>query len=202
MSDTEYPPPDDRLRHLIAQRVNCHVDTWRLAFFTAGAIVDDPEIRQELDRIRDAHNAGQPCGDRHCQACFTAATTGETTDTQAVPQRGELWSLLDWTFWGSGMGDIFREPLADTMLAAITPEQLETAEQLMERWHASGRKPLGRRRYEDLNAELKEAQATVQRVSEALAAAKASSATGTEYEKAVREALAPTTVLEDEESTS
>ncbi|WP_020141162.1 hypothetical protein [Streptomyces sp. 351MFTsu5.1] len=77
---------------------------------------------------------------------------------QPRPERGELWSLLDWTFWGSGMGDVFREPLADTMLAAITPEQREQAEQLMEAWHASGRKPLGRRRYEELSAELKEAR--------------------------------------------
>lgn len=85
-------------------------------------------------------------------------------DTEAVaaadaqPVRGELWSLLDWTFWGSGMGDVFREPLADTMLAAISPAQRKQAEQLMAAWHASGRQPLGRRRYEELNAELKAAQ--------------------------------------------
>lgn len=78
---------------------------------------------------------------------------------QPQPDRGELWSLLDWTFWGSGMGDVFREPLADTMLTAITPEQRAQAEQLMEAWHASGREPLGRRRYEELNGELKTAQA-------------------------------------------
>jgi len=74
------------------------------------------------------------------------------------PERGELWSLLEWTFWGSGMGDVFREPLADTMLAAISPEQRAQAEQLMEAWHASGREPLGRRRYEELSAELKKAR--------------------------------------------
>lgn len=76
-----------------------------------------------------------------------------------APDRGELWSLLDWTFWGSGMGDVFREPLADTMLAAISPEQREQAEALMTQWHASGREPLGRRRYEDLSSELAEARA-------------------------------------------
>ena len=69
-----YPPADDRLRHLLAQRINCHVDTWKLAFFIAGAIVDDPEIRTELDRIAVAHHDGQHCGDRNCHACFTATT--------------------------------------------------------------------------------------------------------------------------------
>lgn len=69
-----YPPADDRLRHLFAQRINCHVDTWKHAFFIAGAIVDDPEIRAELDRTAAAHAAGESCGDRNCRACFTAAT--------------------------------------------------------------------------------------------------------------------------------
>lgn len=69
-----YPPADDRLRHLFAQRINCHVDTWKLAFFIAGAIVGDPEIRAELDRVETTHAAGRPCGDRNCPACFSAAT--------------------------------------------------------------------------------------------------------------------------------
>jgi hypothetical protein len=67
-----YPPADDRLRQLLAQRINCHVGTWKLALFIAGAIVDDPEIRAELDRAAAAHAASQPCGDRNCRACFTA----------------------------------------------------------------------------------------------------------------------------------
>lgn len=79
-------------------------------------------------------------------------------ECEAAPtpaRRGELWSLLDWTFWGSGMGDLFREALADTMMAAISPEQRAQAESLMQSWHDSGRQPLGRRRYEELEAELK-----------------------------------------------
>jgi hypothetical protein len=78
MPTPAYPPADDRLRHLLAQRINCHVDTWKLAFFVAGAIVDDPEIRAELDRIAAAHTAGQPCGDRNCRACFDAAARTAT----------------------------------------------------------------------------------------------------------------------------
>lgn len=65
----------------------------------------------------------------------------------------ELWSLLDWTFWGAGMGDVLREPLADAMTAAITPEQRADALRVMAAWHASGREPVGRRAYEALKAE-------------------------------------------------
>jgi hypothetical protein len=70
-----YPPADDRLRHLLAQEINCSVDTWKLAWSIAGDIVKGPAIRAELDRIARAHNHGQPCGDRHCPHCFDAALT-------------------------------------------------------------------------------------------------------------------------------
>lgn len=69
-----YPPTDDRLRHLLAQRINCHVDRWQHAWLIAGAIVDDPEIRTELDRVAARHAHNQPCGDRNCPACFHAST--------------------------------------------------------------------------------------------------------------------------------
>jgi hypothetical protein len=44
---------------------------------------------------------------------------------------GPLWSLLDWSFWGAGMGDIFREALADRMVAAIPAQGVEHAEAIM-----------------------------------------------------------------------
>lgn len=163
MTEPTYPPTNDRLTHLIAQELNTSVGTWKFAFWLAQNIVKDPSVQAELQRISQAHTAGQPCSDQNCAACFGAATD-PTPAEPSDPQRGELWSLLDWTFWGSGMGDVFREPLADTMTAAISPEQREQAEKLMEAWHASGRQPLGRRRYEDLNAELKEAQRKVERL--------------------------------------
>ncbi|MFG2976259.1 hypothetical protein ACGFYY_25165 [Streptomyces sp. NPDC048331] len=73
-----YPPPDDRLRHLLAQEINLSVDTWKLAFWIADGIVKNPEIRAELDRQTEAHHGGKPCGDRHCARCFeTAFSTGE-----------------------------------------------------------------------------------------------------------------------------
>lgn len=46
-------------------------------------------------------------------------------------ERGELWSLLDWSFWGAGMADTFREPLADTMLAAVPEDARAQAEAIM-----------------------------------------------------------------------
>lgn len=70
---SDYPPADDRLRHLLAQQINLSVDTWRLAFWIADGIVKDPAIRAELERVAAAHGKGQPCGDRHCEACFVDA---------------------------------------------------------------------------------------------------------------------------------
>jgi hypothetical protein len=55
-----------------------------------------------------------------------------TEQIENEPTRhGKLWSLLDWSFWGAGMGDVFREPLADTMLAAVPAETVAQAEQIM-----------------------------------------------------------------------
>ncbi|WP_371793089.1 hypothetical protein OG285_32685 [Streptomyces sp. NBC_01471] len=44
---------------------------------------------------------------------------------------GPLWSLLDWSLWGAGMADTFREPLADIMLAAVPAETVAQAEAAM-----------------------------------------------------------------------
>lgn len=47
------------------------------------------------------------------------------------PAHGKLWQLLDWSFWGAGMGDVFRMPLADAMVAAVPAETVAQAEQIM-----------------------------------------------------------------------
>ena len=133
------------------------------------APVDRATVLTEAADTVQAMNEG--CSRPKCVSCATRTDAADALrdsasrlavevqqPTATEPARGELWSLLDWTFWGSGMGDVFREPLADTMLAAISPEQLAQAEELMEAWHASGREPLGRRRYEELSAELREAR--------------------------------------------
>lgn len=61
-----YPPADDRLRHLIAQEINPHVDSWKLAFFIADGIVKSPEVTAERIRIERAHDQGIPCEERPC----------------------------------------------------------------------------------------------------------------------------------------
>jgi hypothetical protein len=80
---SSYPPADDRLRHLIAQQVNCDVDTWKLAFWIANGIVKCPEIRAEFRRIETAHTVGQPCGDRNCDVCFAAKFATPTQENPA-----------------------------------------------------------------------------------------------------------------------
>lgn len=77
----------------------------------------------------------------------------ETVEEPAGPVRDdELWQHLDWSFWGTGMGDVFREPLADTMVAAITPEERQQANDLITRWREH-REFVGRDTYEAQKAE-------------------------------------------------
>ncbi|GAA4706232.1 hypothetical protein [Streptomyces youssoufiensis] len=77
-----YPPSDDRLTHLIAQEINPHLDTWKFAFWLAQGIVKCPDIQAELRRLGEAHAAGQHCGDRNCEHCWTATLgpSGEEAD--------------------------------------------------------------------------------------------------------------------------
>lgn len=89
----------------------------------------------------------------------------------AEPVHDALWSLLDWSFWSSGMGDVLRQGLADTMTGAITAEDRATALRVMQAWTDSGRTPIGRWKYEaqqdeikELRAQLAAADSTVDRV--------------------------------------
>ncbi|MFJ1858781.1 hypothetical protein ACIOHA_15900 [Streptomyces anulatus] len=87
-----------------------------------------------------------------------------TAEPRPVKHPDELWSLIDWTLWGSGMGDAFREHLADTFFQAITTEDHAQALELIRWWTEDrGREPLGRRRYEDLKRRLNRALANVVR---------------------------------------
>ncbi|WP_354643905.1 hypothetical protein [Kitasatospora camelliae] len=70
----------------------------------------------------------------------------------------ELWRHLDWSFWGTGMADVFREPLAESMLAGITPEQRQQANELITRWR-DHRKFVGRDTYEAQKAEIERLRA-------------------------------------------
>lgn len=75
-------------------------------------------------------------------------------EAEADVEHSELWSLVDWSLWGSGMGDTFRVKLANRFIRAITPEQHAQALRLIQAWTDSGRRPLGRERYEDQQARL------------------------------------------------
>jgi hypothetical protein len=78
--------------------------------------------------------------------------------TQQHSDHDELWRHLDWSFWGTGMADTFREPLAETMLAAITPEQRQTANEVIT-WWRTRREFVGRDKYEEQKAEIEQLRA-------------------------------------------
>ncbi|MCX5587603.1 hypothetical protein [Streptomyces erythrochromogenes] len=109
---------------------------------------------------------------------YAARRAAELVAEQAAPaavsaegdvEHSELWSLIDWSLWGSGMGDVFREQLADQFIRAITPQQHEQALRLIQAWTDSGREPLGRRRYEEQQARLHRAVAACRRYRKELA---------------------------------
>ncbi len=84
----------------------------------------------------EANWAGTNAGGRlaYMADALVSAQLVQSPETAAEPQeprRGPLWSLLEWSLWGAGMGDVFRLPLADTMLAAVSPETQAQAEQIM-----------------------------------------------------------------------
>ncbi|MFE6080025.1 hypothetical protein [Streptomyces virginiae] len=82
------------------------------------------------------------------------AATAEAAEAP-IQHPDELWSLIDWSLWGSGMGDTFRAKLANRFIRAITPEQHAQALELIRWWTEDrGREPRGRRRYEDQQARL------------------------------------------------
>jgi hypothetical protein len=56
-----------------------------------------------------------------------------TAFADSAPERTDcdLWTHLDWSLWGTGLGDTLREPLASTMVAAIPPRVRAHAEMVM-----------------------------------------------------------------------
>ncbi|KPC76858.1 hypothetical protein ADL26_04650, partial [Thermoactinomyces vulgaris] len=51
----------------------------------------------------------------------------------AAPEvdRSPLWVHLDWSLWGTGLGDTLREPMASAMVAAIPADVRAHAEMVM-----------------------------------------------------------------------
>lgn len=78
--------------------------------------------------------------------------TSDATAPEAAT-RDRLWSLLDWALWGWGLADTLREPAADLMVAALTPEMRAKIVGVMEWWEAT-RGNASRDRYDELTARL------------------------------------------------
>ncbi len=69
-----------------------------------------------------ASDTSPPLTDEELQAFCDAAP--ERIDTP-------LWTHLDWSLWGTGLGDTLREPMASAMVAAIPAEVRAHAEMVM-----------------------------------------------------------------------
>jgi hypothetical protein len=82
-----------------------------------------------------------------------AARTAAFERGEPVDHDDELWSILDWSFWGAGMADTFRVPLADTMIKAISAEQHKKALDLIARWTELRGEHVFQARYEELQGE-------------------------------------------------
>lgn len=82
--------------------------------------------------------------------------------------RDELWSILDWSFWGAGMADTFRVPLADTMMRAISAQQHRQALELIERWTRLRGERAFQACYEELRSENTELRAQIAELTRAL----------------------------------
>lgn len=121
----------------------------------AAVVVATVGLRHRLDKA-DADLRSEQATRRALEAELVAAR--EKRPVVKVEHPDELWSLIDWSLWGSGMGDVFREQLADQFIAALTPEQHTQALELIRWWTEDrGREPLGRRRYEDQQRRLRRA---------------------------------------------
>ncbi|MFD6421577.1 hypothetical protein [Streptomyces sp. NPDC060198] len=140
-------------RRRLRDEVDAHLHTIRRLVSTESQA---EESRRLLHEEIDAHIVAI-CARRTAEDTL-AAHQAAAAEVRPVEHSDELWSLIDWTLWGSGLGDTFRERLADTFLQAITPDDHAQALELIRWWTEDrGREPLGRRRYEDLNRRLSRA---------------------------------------------
>ncbi|MEQ4610654.1 hypothetical protein ABMX48_31575 [Streptomyces cavourensis] len=145
-------------RRLRAAKIQIHGLDMQLGLLQGFRQADEAARQRAEQDFRDEVEA-------HLTSIRNALAAEQTaTEPRPVQHPDELWSLIDWTLWGSGMGDTFRERLADTFLQAITPEDHAQALELIRWWTEDrGREPLGRRRYEDLTRRLDRALSNVVR---------------------------------------
>lgn len=74
------------------------------------------------------------------------------------PGRGPLWSAIDWTLWGHGVGDELREHAADLMVASLSPDLRKQLTDLFT-WWKERRGALPHEQYAKLRAELEQIRA-------------------------------------------
>ncbi|MGW7196624.1 hypothetical protein [Streptomyces chryseus] len=144
----------------LRQEIDAHLGTIRLLDTAERLTVQAySQVITEQARAEQDHLHFRARLTRALRACARYRT--QLPRPHAVQHPDELWSLIDWSLWGSGMGDTFRERLADQFLAAITTEQHDQALRLIQAWTDSGHSPLGRRRYEDQQRRLHRALRSV-----------------------------------------
>lgn len=83
----------------------------------------------------------------HTEGCMSG-------DVEALREQGDLWSAIDWTLWGHGLGDVLRERMSDTMLAALPQEDFDKAIELMQLWKERRGHPHLKEQYDDLRAQI------------------------------------------------
>lgn len=137
---------------------------------TVSLVVDRADLRElyailDADRYRmdkgDDRPVPQPRWGANVRVSKAVMAALAPAATPPEPVNDELARHLDWSFWGTGMADTFREPLAETMLAAISPEQRQQANDLITRWR-DHREFVGRDKYEEQKAEIERLRAAVE----------------------------------------
>lgn len=82
-----------------------------------------------------------------------AARTAAFERGEPLDRNDELWPLLDWVLWGAGMGDKFRNKLADAMIKGISIEQHQQSLKLIAQWTKLRGERAFQARYEELSSE-------------------------------------------------
>lgn len=110
----------------------------------------------------DSHYDG--CYKRHAGCLAVMLRESAVPDAATERERAELFRSLDWMLWGVGMGDVFREPLADKMVAALSDAEFDQAQDLIRWWDERRGGPRERNLFVWIKAERDAALAALERV--------------------------------------
>lgn len=121
-----------------------------------------------LNRLDDLNNGGisyEVYSELHD---LVSAIPAAAPDAATERERAELWRSLDWMLWGVGMGDVFREPLADKMVAALSDAEFDQAQDLIRWWDERRGGPRERNLFVGIKAERDAALAAIERIRQAV----------------------------------